>query len=384
MKVLIVGGTGVISTAVVSEAVSQGFDVTCINRGNNHGVLPNPNVKTMHFDVRDRKTADANLNGKHFDVVVDFICFNSNQVKYSLDLFYDKCSQYVFISTDSVYQLQKDGYYNESTPQSNPEWNYSYEKAECERIVKRFCEEKQLIYTIVRPSITYGNTRIPYGLMPQYGYHGTIIERIKAGKAIPTWNQGKNFQTVMRIEDFATGMVGLWGNEKAFNQDFGICGEIVTWKDILDAMEEAIGVNIKRQDVSLEQIFKVFPDRKGEFLIDRAEDHKVDNSKLKEAVPSFTIKYDLRDGIGKTVDYYKEHNNLLGIDYHFDSKLDYLIRLSTGKRNKTGFVKYGESSIKDRFSYYLAPYDNCKLFKYTSIFIKLPSRVVRKLLRIIK
>lgn len=384
MRVLIVGGTGVISTAVVNEAVNQGVDVTCINRGNNHGVKPNSHVKTMHFDVRNRKVADEHLLGLHYDVVVDFICFNANQVKYSLDLFHDKCNQYVFISTDSVYKLQKDGHYDENTPQSNPEWNYSYEKAECEEIVRSYCKENNLIYTIVRPSITYGNTRIPYGLMPQYGYHGTIIERIKAGKAIPTWNQGRNYQTVMRIEDFATGMIGLWGNEKAFNQDFGICGEIVTWGDILDAMEKAIGVKIKRQDVSLEQIFEVFPERKGEFLIDRAEDHKVDNSKLKEAVTSFTIKYNLRSGIGKTVEYYKENNNLLGIDYRFDSKLDYLITLSTGRRDQTSFVKYGKYTLKDRFSYLVAPYDNCKLFKYSNALIRLPYRFARILFRIIK
>ena len=93
MNVLIVGGTGVISTAVVNEAVNQGINVTCINRGNNHGMPSNPNVKTLHFDVRNRKLADQNLTGKYFDVVVDFICFNADHVRYSLDLFYDKCHQ---------------------------------------------------------------------------------------------------------------------------------------------------------------------------------------------------------------------------------------------------------------------------------------------------
>ena len=236
MRVLIVGGTGVISSAVVNEAERQGVDVTCINRGNNHGVDPNHQVKTMHFDVRNRKVAEEHLLGLHYDVVVDFICFNANQVKYSLDLFHDKCSQYVFISTDSVYKLQKDGHYDEKTPQSNLEWNYSYQKAECEEIVRSYCKEKNLIYTIVRPSITYGNTRIPYGFMPPYGYHYTLVKRIKAGKPIITWNQGNNWQTMMRIEDFAVGMVGLWGNEKAYNEDFNICGDSYKWSDVLDVI----------------------------------------------------------------------------------------------------------------------------------------------------
>jgi len=242
MKVLIVGGTGVISSAVVNEAVKQGIDVTCINRGNNHGVTPNPQVTTMHFDVRNRNVADEFLSGKHYDVVVDFICFKADQIKYSLDLFKDKCSQYIFISTDSVYKLQKDGYYDETTPQSNPEWAYSFQKAECENIVRDFCGKNHINYTIVRPSITYGNTRIPYGFMPAYGYHYSIVERIKAGKPVVCWNDGQNKQTIMRVEDFAVGMVGLWGNEKAYNEAFGICGEVVTWDEVLKAIEEAIGV----------------------------------------------------------------------------------------------------------------------------------------------
>ena len=384
MNVLIVGGTGVISTAVVNEAVKQGIDVTCINRGNDHGVKPNPNVKTLHFDVRNRKVADEKLNGLHYDVVVDFICFNADQVKYSLDLFHDKCTQYVFISTDSVYKLQKDGHYDETTPQSNPEWSYSYQKAECEKIVREYCKEQELIYTIVRPSITYGNTRIPYGLMPQYGFHGTIIERIKAGKPIPIWNAGKNYQTVMRVEDFATGMIGLWGNIMAYNQDFGICGEIVTWGQILDAIEKAIGVEVKRQEVSLEDIFKVFPERRGEFLIDRAENHMVDNSKLKSVVPLFKIKYDINHGVNKTVEYYSKNNNILGFDYRFDSKLDRLVEIATRGEVKPLFINYGACYFKNRFDYFIGPYENYWFIKIIYVALRLPSRVFNKLSKLIK
>ena len=176
MKVLVVGGTGVISTAVVNEAVNQYIDVTCINRGNNYGQHSNPQAKTLHFDVRNLEVAQQYLKNTFYDVVVDFVCYNLAHLKKSLELFHDKCFQYVFISTDSVYKLRKDGHYDEDCEQSNPEWAYSYEKADCEKYLIDYCTEHHLTYTIVRPSITYGNTRIPYGLMPLYGYHYTLIE----------------------------------------------------------------------------------------------------------------------------------------------------------------------------------------------------------------
>lgn len=352
MKVLIVGGTGVISSAVVNEAVAHGIEVTCINRGNNHGNKQNPNVESLHFDIRDKKAATKSLEGHHYDVVVDFICYNADQVLYSLDLFHDKCMQYVFISTDSVYKLQKDGYYDENCSQPNSEWSYSYEKAACEELVRTYCKQHNLIYTIVRPSITYGNTRIPYGLMPSYGYHYTLIERMKAGKPIVTWNEGKNFQTVMRVEDFATGMVGLWGNSQAYNNDFGICGEVVTWEQILRAVEEKVGINALKVDVPVAKIIKELPSRKGEFLIDRAKDHIVSNLKLKAAVPLFEIKYNLKKGISATIDYYQSNDKLLGIDYKFDGQIDRVVH-SVLSDYKGRFIHYDSDNFLSHYVQYI-------------------------------
>lgn len=380
MKVLIVGGTGVISSAVVNEAVKQGVDVTCINRGNNHGITPNPMVTTLHFDVRNREVADEHLEGKYYDVVVDFICFNAEQTKYSLNLFQDKCNQYVFISTDSVYKLQKDGHYDETTPQSNPEWAYSYQKAECEEIVKNFCGKHHLKYTIVRPSITYGDTRIPYGFMPAYGYHYSIVDRIKAGKPVVCWNGGQNKQTIMRVEDFAQGMVGLWGNEQAYNESFGICGEVVTWEEVLQAIEEAIGLKAIRVDVPVDTIIKKLPSRKGEFLVDRASDHCVSNEKLRRAVPSFTINYPLKKGVATTISYYENNNKIHGIDYNYDGQCDMLIK-TVGAGNYW-FLRYPGSKQKDDFSDYLkGKYNDLIILKiYLSLKVRI-NKVIRNLCR---
>ena len=378
-SVLIVGGTGVISSAVVDEAVNAGFDVTCINRGHNHGVSLNPNVEALHFDVRDRKIAEEALSGRMFDVVVDFICYTATQVSYSLELFSDKCKQYVFISTDSVYKIQEDGHYDENTPCSNPEWAYSYQKAECESIVKEYCCKKNLAYTIVRPSITYGNTRIPYGFMPAYGYHYSLIDRIKAGKAVICWNEGQNLQTIMRVEDFAQGMVGLWCNEKALNEAFGICGEVVSWNDVLNAIEKVIGVEIKRINIPVDIIINKLPSRRGEFLVDRAKNHSVSNLKLRSAVPSFSIKYPLIEGVKKTVSYYEENKKLHGIDYVYDGQCDMLIKSVTNRTPR--FVRYDENA--SMVDYYLGLHSDSFLvraFNSISKYTKLVGNKVKKTL----
>lgn len=351
MKVLIVGGTGVISTAVVNEAINQNIDLTCINRGNNYGQKSSEEAKTLHFDARDLKVAQQHLRGLKYDVIVDFICYNLEHLKKSLELFHDKCKQYIFVSTDSVYKLKKDGQYSEECEQSNPEWAYSYEKAECEKYLVDYCRTNNLIYTIVRPSITYGNTRIPYGLMPLYGYHYTLIERIKAGKPIVTWNNGQNYQTIMRVEDFASVMVGLWGNAKAYNQAVGICGDAYKWSDVLDSIEKQIGIKTLRIDVPIDSMIKLYPKKRGEILIDRAEDHIVSNKKMKELVPSYKKKFGLDEGIKKTIEFYESNNYVLGIDYKYDGQLDKLV--NSVSKNHSSFINYEKKNCFSNYRHYL-------------------------------
>lgn len=380
MKVLIVGGTGVISTAVVNEAVKRGIEVTCINRGNDHGNVKSEGVETLHIDVRDKKKAIEVLEGRFFDVVVDFICAKGTDAQYSLNLFYNKCKQYVFISTDSVYKIKEDGHYDESCIQPNEEWDYSYMKSECEDVVRAFCKEKGLPYTIVRPSITYGNTRIPYGFMPPVGYHYTLIERIKKGKPVVLWNGGQNIQTFMRVEDFAVGMVGLWGNTLAYNQDFNICGESYSWNNVLEVIEKILGKKAIRVDIPLQSIIEKFPERRGEFLIDRAQDHYVSNMKLKSVLPHFSITISLEEGIAQTIHYYESNNNIFGIDYHYDGLCDMLIQ--PFYNDKLSFIPY--DSKPNKFSYYLGRFDDSfpvKVYTRTMVFSQ---RVLRKLKRIAK
>ena len=53
-RLLVVGGTGVISFAVVNEALKQGWKVTCINRGISHTQILSPDVEQIISE--DRKS----------------------------------------------------------------------------------------------------------------------------------------------------------------------------------------------------------------------------------------------------------------------------------------------------------------------------------------
>ena len=354
-SLLVVGGTGVISFAVVNEALKQGWKVTCINRGISHTQTLSQDVEQIISDYHNESLIRKMLSGRMFDAVLDVLCYTEKDIEYSVSLFKDHCKQYLFFSSAEAYNKPKyaDRVYNEDADLVNPLWSYSINKAKCEECLKVLAEKLNLTYTIIRPAITYGNTRIPYGVMPSYGYHGTIICRILSDKPIILWDEGKAVAQITRVEDFAIGLVGLLGNPKAYNQAFHICGdEAYTWKEVIDVLGQILGKQPKYLNLSSQDLAREMPNYKEQILGGRAISQHLDNSKLKSAIPEFKTNISLYEGIKKTVDYYQSNNYLLGIDFEFDALWDRIAK-KYGYASPLKFIDYlGTSSLKNRLIYF--------------------------------
>ena len=370
-SILIVGGTGVISFAIAQEAIKQGISVTCINRGQTKNQKLDDNVEVIKADYRDRKLMEEKLRNRHFGAVLDVLCYKKEDIDYSITLFRTHCDQYLFFSSAEVYNKKKyeNVKYNEDVDLINPLWSYSINKAECEEELIKLAKKYNIIYTIVRPAITYGNTRIPYGVMPAYGYHGTIIKRLLYNKPIILWDEGKHIATITRVEDFAIGFVGLLGNFKAFNQAFHISGdESFTWKDVIESLACLLNVTPAYFNISSSCLAEEMPSLKEQIIGGRAISQRLDNSKIKDAVPTFRTNISLKDGIKKSVEYYQMNNYLLGIDYRFDASWDRIIKKYAPSkylhRNNIRFIDYlNNASIRDRLIYYLEFYKDSLLLR---------------------
>lgn len=344
MNLLIVGGTGVLSTAVVREALVKGMKVTVINRGNRKGRIPEE-VELIRSDIKDSVSIKSALDGRHFNAVIDFLCYNKEQTAYSLELFKGFADQYIFISTACVYDTSIPGVKTEDSPKGLKDWSYSTDKWGCEQYLVQKAGEYGVNYSIVRPCVTYDDTRIPYGIMPPYGYHWTLAARILAGKPVITWDGGSARWNIMRVEDFAIGVVGLVGNTMAYDQAFNICGdEAVSWTEVLDKLGKILGKEPVCLDITSAQLKKYCPGREGE-ISGRAYDAIIDNSKIKNVVPEFKQKISLEKGLAMTVEAYKNQNYQKGIDWRFDALWDRIW-------GRIKFVNYlGTASMKDKLIY---------------------------------
>lgn len=374
MEILVVGGTGVISYAVVLEAIKQGINVTCINRGKSKSQVLPDDVKIIIADYHDEDKIKNTLKGKHFDAVIDVLCYKPSDIEYSINLFKDICTQYIFFSSCAVYNKGKGDYVcNEDSPLINPIWDYSVNKVKCEKKLIELANKYRLYYTIVRPAVTYGNTRIPYGITPPYGYHGTLIQRILKHKPIILWDNGNAYSTITRVEDFAIGLVGLLGNAMAYNEIFNIVGdEKYRWKEVIEKLGEILNCKPLYINLTKEELAVEMPERKGEILGGRGISQLLDNTKLKNIVSEFKTNISLHEGLTKTVEYYIKNGYLKGIDYKFDSTWDRIVKnYAPNEFGKIGFVDYlGNANISDRVIYYSGLHSNNMAKRIQNIAIK--------------
>lgn len=367
MKILIIGGSGILSSAVVDCCIGKGYEVTMLNRGNN-SVYTNPSARLIVCDARDEKQVYEKTKGLFFDVVIDFIVYNKEQLEKSLSLFGHLAEQYVFISSAQVYNTSIKKVLSETDETPQPLWSYSINKDICEKTLRNYCGKNNINYTIIRPGVNYDNRRIPYGMYPPIGMHWTIVSRILAGKPIIIWNNGLNKLNLTRVEDFAIGATGLFGNPKAYGEAFNVVGDFVyTWKEVLDVLGRIIGKDVVTVDIPIEKyVEELFGEEREMLLGGRACDLQCSNTKLKTVVKGFKSNIALEEGLSMTLDWYRANQYYNCFDYSWDAQQDRIIwkYLKNSKNRLIGlnlkYTNYSESyfpeSLKNLITYKLEYY----------------------------
>lgn len=289
MKILLIGGTGTISTAITRQLSASEHELFLLNRGNRAGEVPS-NVTILTADINDEEAVAKKLEGLTFDAVCEFIGFVPEQLERDYRLFKGKTKQYIFISSASAYHKPvRDYRISEATTLANPYWEYSRNKITCEEYLLKMYREYGFPITIVRPSHTYGLRSVPVAV---HGDHGSwqVLKRMLEGKQVIIHGDGSSLWTITNNEDFAKGFIGLIGNPHSIGEAFQITSdESVTWTQIYQIIADCLGVELKPYYVSSTFLADISDyDLTGNLLGDKAATVVFDNSKLKKAVPGFS------------------------------------------------------------------------------------------------
>jgi len=305
MKVLFIGGTGIISSACSELAISRGIDLYHLNRGKTSKIRHIEGVKTIISDIRNIEETKKAIENHHFDAVVDWIAFEPEHIKNNIKLFSGKTNQFVFISSASIYQTPpKKLPITEETILDNPFWDYSINKIACENVLRKAYQENGFPYTIVRPSHTYDKTLIPF--LGDY----TTLHRMKKGLPVIVHGDGTSIWTLTHHKDFAVGLVGLLGNPNAINEAYHITNdEWLSWNHIYNLFAKELGVEPHLVHVPSKIIATFSKDIGDGLLGDKEHSMIFDNTKIRSIVPDFNPKITFSEGVKEIVAWYADESH---------------------------------------------------------------------------
>lgn len=327
MKILFIGGTGLISSACSDLAVTRGHELFILNRSVSTKYAIPQGATLLQGDVHaDTSYLSKLLAGHRFDAVVDYIAFTVEDVERDIDLFRGKTDQFVFISSASAYQKPLKNYLiTEETPLANPFWQYSRDKIASEERLMKAYREGGFPVTIIRPSLTYGLSQIPL-CVNSWEHPWTVVDRMKRGKKIIIPGDGTSLWVLTWNADFAKGLVGLLGNSKTIGETFHITSdEVLSWDQIYLEVYQALGLEPNVIHIPSDLIAAYWPNAVGSLIGDKANSVVFDNAKIKRFMPDFRCEVKWAEGVRRSIKWHEDHPQFHKIDNEMNTIWDKII-----------------------------------------------------------
>lgn len=324
LKVLFIGGTGNLSYDCSLAALEKGIELYHLNRGSGR-LEPPAGVRLLKADARDADAVRAAIGDLEFDAVADFIAYEPEQVKADLGLFEGRVGQYLFVSTASAYRKPPAHHVlTESTPLSNPYWDYSRAKIACEEILWAAWRRRGFPVTVVRPSHTYSERWLPLALGSS---DFTIAQRMLDGRPVIVHGDGTSLWTLTHSSDFARGFAGLLGNPQAVGEAFNVVGdEALSWEQIHLMTYAALGKAPNIVHIPSDFIAAVDPELGQHLLGDKAWSTLFDNSKVKRLVPGFGTTVPFHEGVRRSACWYMADPARRRVDPAMDARIERILR----------------------------------------------------------
>lgn len=263
-KILVIGGSGHVSGAVVRAALAEGHQVYTITRGTRPAV---GKVVELHGDRHDEAAMEKiaqSLAGEKFDAVIDVICFNADDMRQTLELFAPQTKQLLFVSTDWVYEptLRRYPQPVEDSPLLTGDHDgfeaYGWGKLMAENYLRENAPAN-CKYTIFRPCHIYGMPS-ELGCFPGHCRDKELIARLLRGETLQLVDNGRLLQQPIAAGDLAKTIISAIGNSKSSGKAFNMAGpDIVESREYYQIIADALNVPLKTADADYDEYLKANP-----------------------------------------------------------------------------------------------------------------------------
>ena len=327
MKVLMIGGNGNISWYCTKNLIEHGIEVYELHRGITYKTRRDIpcEAKIIHADIRQVEDCERTLSDMHFDVVCDFICYNKEHASNAIRLFSGKTRQYIFISSDVLYERRIDNIpFCETARIRNKTGSSDYilGKIEAEEVFWKAYKETGFPVTVVRPGYTY-DTIVPVSI----GHNcWTAIDKIQQGYPLLIGGDGNAIWNMTHSRDFACAFCGLVGNVDSIGEAFDIStDDWITWNDASEILLEALHIDKGNVfHVPFERALHNPEFQPEDMNYDRMWHAFRTNQKIHQFVPKYKAVISLEEGIRMSLDWLLEKQQRRRIVQRYSDMLDHL------------------------------------------------------------
>ncbi len=306
MKILVLGGTGNISRAIVKEGLKSGYDITIFNRGMRK-VGFEKDVTVITGDIKDEEGFRSKMKDLSFDVVIDMICYDEKDAAFIVDVFKEKAKQLIFTSSSACYAhpfrsmpVQEDM----ESLRTSDEFPYGFKKANMERYLYTVMEKGIIPVTIIRPSLTFGEGCSNIGVMRQ---NRNIVDRIEKGKPLIIPGDGTAVWSFTFTPDLARGYILSCLNENTYNKFYHVCSsELLMWKDLYLTFGKILGKDVKLCYIPTDILNAADPALFGHFFHEKQFSNYYSTEKFRRDVPQWNVQISLEEGLRHQIEWWKE------------------------------------------------------------------------------
>ena len=307
MKVLLIGGTGLISTSIARQLLERGDAVTLFNRGKSPSRVPS-GYETIQGDRGNYAAFEAAFAEKTYDVVVNMVAFRPEDTESAIRAFKDRTGQFIHCSTVCVYSGPMQ---TVPTPETEPYHSigsYGKNKAKCEEILFAAHKRSDLNMTIMRPSHSYGEGG---SLIRPFGPAETFIDRLRQGKPVIVPGDGNGLWASCHVDDVARGFIGVMGNPKCAGEAYHIAGdEYLTWNRYHEQVAEVAGGTHNPVYIPPDILQKALPNQSGGMREIFMWPGIFDNAKIKRDTDYQGQTITWREGARRTISWMEENGKI--------------------------------------------------------------------------
>jgi nucleoside-diphosphate-sugar epimerase len=257
MRVLVIGGTGLISTAIVQQLLDRGDAVTAFNRGRTPVRVRGP-LELLRGDRREPGSLERAVEGRTWDAVVDMTAFEATDGRQLVDVFWGHTAQVVFCSTVCVYGGPAAEVPIRETSPRSPFGRYGVNKAAVEAILLARSGQAGTAVTVLRPSYTTGEGATACGVL----FDDSLVSRLRAGLPVVVHDDGASPWAIAHVSDVARGFVASLGNPRAYGNDYHLTSdEHLRWDEVYRELARAAGGTADLVRIPSEWLREVAPRR---------------------------------------------------------------------------------------------------------------------------